>query len=196
MRITVFGAAGAVGREVVAEAVRRGHVVTALGRAAADARDAGAVAELSVGQDIVVTATRPAPGQEHELVTTVRAQLTALAGTGVRLFVVGGAATLRTPNGATVLDEPDFPAELRPIAAACAEQLAVCAANTTVDWTYLSPPALLEPGPRTGRYRTGTDNLLVSDDGRSWISTADLAVAVLDEAQARNYPRARFTVGY
>ncbi|MGW1745760.1 hypothetical protein ACWCRD_09100 [Streptomyces sp. NPDC002092] len=42
----------------------------------------------------------------------------------------------------------------------------------------LSPPALLEPGVRTGRYRRGTDTLLIGADGRTWISAEDLAVAV------------------
>ncbi|GAB1326343.1 hypothetical protein ACE1SV_06820 [Streptomyces sennicomposti] len=45
------------------------------------------------------------------------------------------------------------------------------------------PPALLEPGERTGRCRRGTDTLLTAADGRSWISVEDLAVAVLDEVE-------------
>ena len=210
LRVTVFGAAGGVGREVVAEALRRGHSVTAVVRdagrfaelpsgatpAVGDANDVADVRKLSEGRDIVITATRPAPGRESELVTTVRTQLTALTDTGIRLLVVGGAATLVTPNGGTVLDDPDFPAELRPIALACAEQLDACRAEDAVDWTYLSPPAVLEPGRRTGKYRSGTDELLVSADGASWISTADFAVALLDEVQAHQHSRNRFTVGY
>jgi putative NADH-flavin reductase len=46
-----------------------------------------------------------------------------------------------------------------------------------------SPPALLEPGVRTGRYRRGTDTLLVGAEGRSWISAEDLAVAAVDELE-------------
>ncbi len=73
MRVTVFGAAGNVGSRVVAEALSRGHKVTAVVRdparfselpRAAQARvgDAGNVEDvvaLSAGQDVVVTATRP-----------------------------------------------------------------------------------------------------------------------------------------
>ena len=208
MRITVFGATGAVGRRVVAEAVSRGHDVTAVVRNPAraddlparvtirpgDAADPGDVAAFARGQDLVITATRPAPGREADLVDTTRTLIEGLAGTGVRLLAVGGAATLRTPGGTLVLDTPDFPAELGPIAAACRDQYEVYRADTTVDWTYASPPLLLEPGERTGRYRLGRDDLLADAAGRSAISMEDFAVALLDEAEQPRHHRARFTV--
>ena len=67
---------------------------------------------------------------------------------------------------------------------------------TGVDWAYLSPPALLEPGERTGVYRTGTDTLLVDGSGRSAISMEDFAVALLDEADHPVHHRTRFTVAW
>ncbi|GAA1537408.1 NAD(P)-dependent oxidoreductase [Actinomadura kijaniata] len=212
MRITVFGAAGGVGARVVAEALSRGHRVTAVVRdparfrelpAAAlhrtgDARDPGQVAALAAGQDVVITATRPVPGREHELAMATRALLAGLAGTGVRLLVVGGAATLTVPggNGMTVVEDPALPAEIRDIALACADQHAVCRAETEVDWAYLSPPALLKPGERTGAYRLGTDELLLDARGQSRISIEDFAVALLDEAERPRHHRTRFTVAY
>jgi uncharacterized protein len=181
MRITVFGAAGNAGGRVVAEALSRGHEVTAVVRdrarfaelpaaarpRTADARDVEDVARLAAGQDVVITATRPAPGREHELVTATKGMLAGLAGTGVRLLVVGGAATLTVPGtgGPALVEQPDFPADLRGIALACADRLAACRADTEVDWAYLSPPALLEPGERTGAYRPGIDDLLVDAQG-------------------------------
>lgn len=65
-----------------------------------------------------------------------------------------------------------------------------------VNWTYLSPAALVEPGPRTGTYRTGTDNLITDQTGRSRITPADLAVALLDEAEHPRHEGIRFTVAY
>jgi uncharacterized protein len=116
----------------------------------------------------------------------------------VRLLAVGGAATLTLPDapGLTVVEGPDFPLSLRPIALACAEQLDLYRAETDVDWAYLSPPAVLEPGPRTGAYRLGADELLVDAAGSSAISMEDLAVALVDEAEIPKHHRTRFTVGY
>ncbi|MCT2593078.1 NAD(P)H-binding protein [Streptomyces sp. N2-109] len=212
MRITVFGAAGNVGSRVVAEALHRGHEVTAVVRDSArfpelaaaarpragDAADAGEVAELSEGQDVVISATRPAPGREGELAVIAEALLTGLAQTGVRLLLVGGAGSLTLPGtgGTTVAEGPDFPPSWLPIALACNDQLAVCKAETRVDWVYLSPSAMLEPGVRTGGYRVGSDELLVDADGNSSISMEDLAVALVDEAEQPQHHRARFTVGY
>ncbi|CAN5427316.1 hypothetical protein BH24ACT9_BH24ACT9_10000 [soil metagenome] len=103
MRITVFGAAGNVGSRVVSEAVARGHDVTAVVRKGSrfgelhtsvtartgDAGNVEDVAALSAGQDVVIAATRPAPGRESEFVITTKALLTGLADTGVRLLVAG-----------------------------------------------------------------------------------------------------------
>ncbi|MFI6049988.1 NAD(P)-dependent oxidoreductase [Streptomyces violascens] len=210
MRVAVFGAAGSVGSRVVAEALARGHEVTAVARdasrfpalhpdaepAAGDARHAEDVARIAAGHDVVITATRPAAGSEAELSVATKGLLAGLAGTGIRILVVGGAGSLNTPGGTTVADAPDFPPSWRPIALACDEQLAVCRAETGVDWAYLSPAAMLEPGVRTGAYRLGADDLIVDAEGNSAISMEDLAVALLDEAETPRHHRTRFTVGY
>ncbi|MGW7273185.1 NAD(P)-dependent oxidoreductase [Streptomyces sp. NPDC054864] len=215
MRITVFGAAGNVGSRVVTEALARGHEVTAVVRdparfgelhpgATHRAGDAGVpehVAELSAGQDLVVNATRPAPGREPEHAAISRALLVGLARVdGVRLLIVGGAGSLTVPGsgGVLAIDDPAYvPTAWRHIAGASNAQFdAVRTADTEVDWTYLSPSALLEPGIRTGTYRLGADELIVDADGNSAISMEDLAVAVLDEAERPKHHRTRFTAGY
>ncbi|MEU4212411.1 NAD(P)H-binding protein [Streptomyces sp. NPDC026206] len=212
MRVTVFGAAGNVGSRVVAEALARGHEVTAVVRnpsragqlpsavtvRVADAANASDVAESIAGQDVLISATRPVPGSEAELAGTTRALLAGAARSGVRLVLVGGAGSLTVPGtDRTVLDDPDFvPPAWRPIAQACTDQLAVCRTETDADWTYLSPPARLEPGERTGAYRLGADELLLDPEGNSAISMEDLAVALLDEAERPRHHRTRFTVAY
>ncbi|MFE2870378.1 NAD(P)-dependent oxidoreductase [Embleya sp. NPDC059259] len=213
MRITVFGAAGNVGSRVVSEALSRGHEVTAVVRDAArfpelhpeaearvgDAARIEDVAALSTGRDLVISATRPAHGNEQALADTAEALLAGLAGTGVRLLTVGGAGSLTVPGtGDTMaVDDPRFvPTAWRGIALACNAQLDVFRTDTEVDWTYLSPPAHLEPGTRTGSFRLGTDELLVDPDGVSAISMEDLAVALIDEAEQPRHHRARFTVAY
>ncbi|WP_169952579.1 NAD(P)-dependent oxidoreductase [Microbispora sp. H11081] len=214
MRITVFGATGNVGRRVVAEAVSRGHEVTGVARTAVrliglpgegpgslrvragDATDVDDVVASITGQDVVITATCPSPGDEAGLVAVATTLLTASAKTGVRLLLVGGAGSLTVEDGGRLMDRPGYPPFLLPIASACVDQLAACRAHPTADWSYLSPPDLLVPGDRTGRYRVGADELLVDADGESRISMEDLAVALLDEAERPRHHRTRFTVAY
>ncbi|MFI5801630.1 NAD(P)-dependent oxidoreductase [Streptomyces sp. NPDC051561] len=213
MRITVLGATGAAGSRIVTEALERGHDVTAVTRDAArftvldprarhrtgNALDPRSIAELAAGQDLLISATRPVPGQEGQLIDTARALFTGLSGTGARLLLLGGAGSLRLPGSdtLTVVDGPDFPSSWRPIALACNEQLEVCReAAADVDWAYISPAAMFEPGTRTGSYRLGVDELLVGADGNSAISMEDMAIALLDEAERPKHHRTRFTVGY
>jgi len=63
-------------------------------------------------------------------------------------------------------------------------------------WSYLSPPAELEPGQRTGKFRLGNDQLVVDASGKSKISVQDYAVAMIDELERPTHLRQRFTVGY
>jgi putative NADH-flavin reductase len=55
---------------------------------------------------------------------------------------------------------------------------------------------LIERGVRTGKFRTGVDDLLVDEHGKSWISYEDYAVALVDELEEPQNERQRFTVGY
>ena len=213
MRTTVFGAAGSVGGRVVTEALARGHEVTAAVRSAnrfhelpeaaehrvGDAASVDDVVSLSSGQDVVIGATRPAPGSGGDLVATAKALLAGVRKTGTRLVLVGGAASLVVPGGGgmLVMDDPRFvPPAWRRIAQASSDQLDACRSEMEVDWTYLSPPALLEPGRRIGTYRLGKDELLVDADGNSRISVEDLAVALLDEVERPRHRKARFTAAY
>lgn len=210
MRIAVFGATGGVGSRTVAEALARGHEVTAVVRGrdrfaglpegarprVGDVSDTAAVAALSAEADVVVSAVRPPEGLEHQQAAITKTLLDGVATTGARLLIVGGAATLTVPDtGGRVLDDPRYVQQpWRAIAEASAEQHEVCRNEERVDWVYVSPPAALMPGERTGRYRLGGDELLVDERGESRISMEDFAVALVDEAESPQHTRTRFTV--
>ena len=213
MKITVLGAAGNAGSRVVAEALSRGHEVTAVVRNSTgsnnlptgikiltgDAGNVEDVAEISAGQDVVISAIRPDPGNKSETVATTDTLMDGLAQTGVRLLVVGGAATLTVPGtgGKTVIEDSNFlPISARHVGKASADQLEACLAETRVDWAYLSPAAHFAPGERTGNYRLGTDDLLLDEEGNSTISMEDLAVALVDEAERPKHHQTRFTAAY
>ncbi|MGD9171656.1 MAG: NAD(P)H-binding protein [Candidatus Thiodiazotropha sp.] len=213
MKITVFGAAGEVGSRIVSEALARDHEVRAVVRNPAqfdklpqgvepcsgNAEDIDDVTKLSSGQDLIISAIRPPTGYEGKLAGMTQIILNGAARVGVRVLILGGAASLKIPGegNATVLTAPGFlPDDIVNIASACFAQHALCETDRDADWAYLSPPAILVPGERTGQYRLGADELVVDDQGVSQISMEDLAVVMLDEAEVSRHRRLRFTAAY
>ncbi|MFT4087817.1 MAG: NAD(P)H-binding protein [Gordonia sp. (in: high G+C Gram-positive bacteria)] len=199
MRIAVFGATGMVGGAVVEEILSRGDEVHAVSRSidartardrltvgAVDVDDAAGVTSVLAGVDAAVLTVRLPAGQESRLAPITARFLDAAAETGVRVLVLGGAGALRSPTdaGRLLVDDPMYiPEQWRTIALAGVEQLRACQAHSFADWVYLSPPAELHPGDRVGGYRRGGSTLLVDDEGRSAVSAADLAIAVVDELE-------------
>lgn len=213
MRILILGAAGDVGRCVTAEALAKMHEVTAVVRTRAsahllpngvaaelvDVAHGEKLADLIASHDVVVSALRPSAGEEALLPEITRTVVDASASRGVRVIVVGGAARLMLPDqpGFTVLTAPGYlPAEILPIARASQEQYEVCVGATGAEWTYISPPAMLQQSERRGRYRVGGDTMLVDATGCPHISYQDFAVAIVDEIEKPCHIQEAFTVGY
>lgn len=215
MKIALIGATGFVGTAVLAELLQRGHQVTALVRATskldpsaglttkiADATDATAVASAVRGYDAVVSAFNPGWNEAELYDKFLQGSDAITRGVGAsgvkRLLVVGGAGSLFVAPGVQLVDTPNFtdhvPANIIPGAKAARDALAALRRNTVLDWTFLSPPALLAPGERTGAYRLGGEDLLMDGDKPAGISVADLAVAITDEIERPQHVRARFTV--
>ncbi|MCF4993904.1 NAD(P)-dependent oxidoreductase, partial [Pseudomonas gessardii] len=95
-----------------------------------------------------------------------------------------------------VIDSEGFPAQYKAEASAGAVFLETLRQEKALDWTFLSPSAEFVETERTGAFRLGQDDLLVSSEGRSWISFADFAIALIDEVDTPKHSRQRFTVGY
>ena len=215
MKIALIGATGFVGTAVTTELLQRGHAVTALVRhpdrlaasprltaQALDANDADAVAAAVKGHDAVVSAFNPGWDVPELYARFLKGSAAIAAGvekSGVRrLLVVGGAGSLFVAPGVQMVDTPEFaahvPPNIIPGAKAARDALTALRGNTALDWTFLSPPALLAPGERAGRYRVGGEELLMAGAAPAGISVADLAVAIVDEIETPKHVRARFTV--
>ncbi|KTC32109.1 3-beta hydroxysteroid dehydrogenase [Pseudomonas sp. ABAC61] len=202
-KIAIIGATGRAGSQLLEEALRRGHSVTAIARNTAkigqragvtcrdvDVADSAALQAAVAGHDVVLSAAHFAPIAASAIVEPVKKA-------GVkRLLVVGGAGSLLLPGGGKVIDSPGFPEEYRAEASAGGVYLETLRKEQDLDWTFLSPSAEFVEGERTGKFRLGQDDLLVSGEGRSWISFADFAIALLDEVETPAHVRQRFTVGY
>ena len=215
MNIALIGATGFVGSALLAEALQRGHRVTALARqpgklpaqerltvVAADVLDERQVAAAVEGHDAVLSAYNPgwsAPDLYDTFLKGSRSIVAGVKRAGVkRLLVVGGAGSLYVAPGVQLVDTEGFkshvPPEVVPGARAARDALNELRGETHLDWTFLSPPAMLAPGERTGRYRTGADELLMNGEQPAGISVADLAVALLDELEQPKHRQRRFTV--
>ena len=206
-RIVVFGAGGRAGRRAVAEAVARGHQVTAVVRdpdkhgdlgagvtvVAGDVTRADSVAEVAAEHDaaISVASRMDVPAREF-YVSATHALLDGLARAGVgRLVLTGIGTMLETAPGVALHDAPDFPEEARAFSLGHSAELdALRAAETDIDWLVVAPPPVfLDEGPRTGRYRTGGHQVMPVADGVSTFSYADLAVALIDEIETPKHHR-------
>jgi hypothetical protein len=113
-----------------------------------------------------------------------------------RLLVTGGAGSLEVAPGVRLIDTPDFPEAFKPYALPGVAFLDGLRGETQINWTFFSPPALIEEGPRLGVFRTGGDQLITNDKGESKISFADYAIAMVDELEQHKHSRARFTAAY
>lgn len=202
MKIALIGATGNAGAPILDELVRRGHEVTAIVRnpekivaqlkvtaRKGDVFDQQGLATLLKGHDAVISAVHFSASDPRKLIEAVRAS-------GVkRYLVVGGAGSLEVAPGKKLIDTPEFPPQYKAEAAAGGAFLDLLKQEKELDWTFLSPSALFVDGPRTGKFRLGTDQLLANDKGSS-ISFEDYAIALADEVEKPAHSRKRFTVGY
>jgi hypothetical protein len=155
-----------------------------------DAGDPQSVATVAVDNDVVVSAIGPSrePGADGQ--PFLDAIQTFVDNVGdARLLVVGGASSLEVAPGVRLFDTPEFPDAYKPEAEWGIRSLELLRTTTSpVSWTYLSPAPEIGPGERTGTYQVADDTVA------GWkISYADYAVAMLDEIEAPQHVRARFT---
>lgn len=201
MKVALIGISGRVGSRVADELLRRGHQVTGIARQPADVPakagltvkqgDASAPAALTpllAGHDAVISAARFAT-------LSAAPVLQAIKDAGVpRVLVVGGAGSLEVAPGKMLVDTPEFPDAYKEEAIGGVAFLQALRASSGLEWTFLSPAALFEPGERTGKFRLGGDAFMVDADGNSRISMEDYAIALVDELESPKHSGKRFSV--
>jgi len=220
-RILVYGATGKVGSQAVNEALNRGHFVTAVSRdpsritmthenltaVKGDVLDPDSVAGLVTGQDVVIISVRGVLGKSKDpndavpriAVENVVNALRDMEQTAPRLIHVGGSGSLEVKPGVVYADTLPMIAIPRKLQAEIEGQvlaLQYLRTVTDVDWTYATPAKNFTNGKRTGVFRIGGDQLLESKSGRSRISRADFAVALIDEVENAQFIQQRFSVVY
>lgn len=219
--IVVYGATGKVGTHVVQEALDRGHRVTAVSRkpetiemrhenlavVRGDLLDKSSVTEIVTGQDVVVISVRGVigdSGKPESALQYLAAEMLVDAvfqqgATAPRLLHVGGSGTLEVEPGvryAAKLPKVLIPKNLEIEILGQMLALEFYRKVDDVEWTYITPPKNFTNGPRTGEFRIGGKAALEDKRGRTRVSRADFAVAVIDEAEQAGHVREQISVAY
>lgn len=209
-KITVIGGTGYAGTALVKAAAARGHQVTAVSRSQPSAPVAGVTyvaapvteaLNATDGADVIIAALSPR-GDNLGTLPGVYTQLAARAAAGNARFVaIGGFSCLRPAPGAPRFVEGDgVPAEYRAEAEEMFTVLQNLQADSTgADWLFVSPAAefgAFAPGEALGQYRSGDDVALFDAAGKSAISGADFASAVLDEVETPTRQRDQINFAY
>jgi uncharacterized protein len=212
MKIALIGATGFIGSALLKEALARKHQVTALvghpdklvaasnlTPLGTDVLDEAKLATQLKGHDAVISAfSGHAQSNTYDYyLQGIRAIIGAVKrGEVPRLLVVGGAGSLEVAPGVQVVDSPEFPAAWKASAEGARDALKLLRQEATLNWTMLSPSALIAPGQRTANFRLGGDQLLIDQQGESKISVEDYALAMIDELENPAHACQRFTIGY
>ena len=210
MKIAILGANGNVGSVLVDEALSRGYEVLALVKdknnyvvkEGVEVKEVDALSKDTLVNGfkdikIVVSAFGPKAGFENDLVVATRNLIDAAKEAKVeRFLMVGGAGSLLVSEGVILANSGALPADWLPVVNAHVEALNVISKETDLNWTVLRPSSIFISGERTGKFRLGTDYLLVDSEGNSHVSFQDYAVALFDELDNSDFIKKAFTVGY
>lgn len=205
MKIGIIAASGKAGHMIMEEALRRGHDVTAIVRHPSKINEDVKVLKKDLFDltrqdlqdfDVVVDAFKAPAGEEIKFLTSTEHLVEILTGTTVRLFVVGGAGSLYVDDHITHLYEtPGFPEAFKPTSTMMGRGLEVLENQDQLNWTYISPAPNFKPtGDKKGHYTLGNEMLMTDSEGKSEISYADYAVAMVDEIENNNHNREHLSV--
>lgn len=217
MKVALIGATGFVGNAILNELTDRNYDVLAIARNTSKIENQSEkitkrnvnilneseLTEVLNGADVVVSAYNPGwtnPNIHEDYLQGAASIQSAVEKSDVnRLIVIGGAGTLKI-DGNYLVDGPDFPKDIHAGASAVRKYFVEnLSKNETLDWEFFSPAIEMYNGnglTKTGTYRYGTDSPVFNKQGRSQLSVEDLAIAIVDEIEKKQFVKQQFTAGY
>lgn len=209
MKIVVFGASRGLGLQIVEQALKAGHTLTAFVRTPSrfplqhpnltisqgDSMDAAAVETAIAGQEAVVSTLAPTrPPVPRMMETSAKNIVAAMEKHGVSRLISTTGAGVRQPEDKPKLSDSLIGVLLNLLAK---EVVLDSAANVRViqssglDWTIVRFPRLTD-GEGTGSYRAG----YVSKESSTKLSRADGADFILKELDEKKWLRKLPLVSY
>jgi putative NADH-flavin reductase len=198
MKLTVLGASGGIGTELVRQGLDAGHHVTAVVRetsrlavephpnlkvVVADVMDPAAIAPAVTGREAVLSALGPrGTGPTTVNSEGARSIIQAMQDAGVRRLLIVSVAGIHTKG-----DDPFTRFVVKPILGrilrhsfADVRQMERLVRNSGLDWTLVCPPRLTN-GKRSGKVRSNAERNV---RGGFTIARADVAAYLLSAVQA------------
>lgn len=206
MIITVFGATGQAGKQIVSQALAQGHQVRAFGRDVTrmiddDLRnqhfkaiqgyvfDKQDVKKAISGCDAVFSALGGSMNtQDKTRSLGIKNICEQMLDTGVkRIVAIGGRGVLKDDEYEYLLHHPDYPKEFAVVGAEHL-QAYLFLKESGLDYTFYCPPNIIDADP-DGRYMTRADYPPQPDSYR--IFTGNLAMSMLQSVQKNEYVQSR-----
>jgi uncharacterized protein len=206
MKLTVFGATGMVGKQIVMQALAFNHTVKAFGRNVeslidADLRKENLVAVKGYvfdeddvynavkGSDAVLSALGgDFSGNDKARSLGIKNIIEQMKKADVkRIVALGNTAILNAEDGTLIIDNPKFPKKFLPVGREHL-QAYLYLKESDLDWTIVGSPDILE-GDATGDFITSADYSPTPNKGK--INAGDLALFMVTEVIKNNYIKHR-----
>jgi len=206
MILTVFGASGQVGKQVVREALAKNYTVKAFGRNVTGLFDEESrnshleaitgyvfdeeqVFNAIKGSDAVISTLGGSfDGKDKTRSLGMKNIIKCMEEAGVkRLIALGGMGVLADANGGYRVNDSDYPAQYKPVGLEHLQAYELIKASP-LDWTFVCSPDILDKNT-TGKYITASENMPENNHGQ--IAAGDLADFMLNELQENKYVHQR-----
>jgi uncharacterized protein len=204
MILTVFGATGMVGKQLVEQALFRGHTVKAFGRnvfteLTMDEKnlqlikgalfDGDDVLHAMKGSDAVLSCLGgDFDGDDKTRSLGMKNIVTQMQKGGVkRIVAVGGMGVLQADKEKLIMDTEEFPKEYLAVSLEHKKAFDYLV-NSTLDWTFVCPPMINNAAP-TGQITTAVNYLPTPNTFQ--INAGDLALFMLSELEKNEFVQKR-----
>ena len=204
MNLIVFGATGMVGKQLVQQALFKGHHVKAFGRNVYTTDylqpdklqlvqgalfDESEVYNAIKGCDAVLSAIGGAmDGTDKARTLGIKNIIKQMQKAAVkRIVAIGGLGVLNANENSLLVDEEDYPPEYKPVGLEHKKAYELLN-ESGLDWTFVCPPNIINEGP-TGHYVTKAN--YPPEPNNYKINAGDLSMFMLNEMEKNEFVKHR-----
>jgi uncharacterized protein len=203
MKILIFGATGMTGQQIINQVIAYGHTAVAFGRNVFEELSTERkylelfrgylfseddIKKALKGCDAVLSAIGGATdGTDKARSLGMKKIVAAMEKKGPkRIIAIGGLGVLNADEEKYIFETPDFPQKFKAVTAEHFQAFETLR-DSSLDWTFLCPPNILDGGP-TEDYNL---NRNYPAEGQPHINAGDLADFMVKELKANEFLKCR-----